>query len=146
MPENPSPIDPQCIPVTAAVIVKDGKVLIAKKRVPAASPWEFPGGKLEDKESLEACLKREILEELDITIAVGPLICSNRHVTGHGKAIILYAYLSEYLSGEIDLREHEEVQWVSPEDLVGYAFPVPDRLIADKVRQLFRGQPGIRAI
>ncbi|HNS15886.1 MAG TPA: NUDIX domain-containing protein, partial [Syntrophorhabdaceae bacterium] len=59
-------------PVTAAIIEKDGRVLIAKrKRAYSGYLWEFPGGKMEEGESLEECLKREIEEELGIEIEVG---------------------------------------------------------------------------
>jgi len=67
-------------PVTAAVIEKDGRVLIAKrKRAYLGYLWEFPGGKMEEGESLEECLKREIEEELGIEIEVGGYLCSMRH-------------------------------------------------------------------
>ena len=62
--------------VTAGVIRKDGSILVAKRRKGAhlAGTWEFPGGKREEGESLSACLKRELLEELGILVTVGPRI------------------------------------------------------------------------
>ncbi|HVN97082.1 MAG TPA: (deoxy)nucleoside triphosphate pyrophosphohydrolase [Syntrophorhabdaceae bacterium] len=128
--------NPEYVPVTAAVIEKDGKILIARRKTPFMGyAWEFPGGKLEDNETLEECLKREIREELDIEIHVGPLISLNKHVLNCESAIVLYAYRARHVSGEITLKDHEEVKWVRPEDLLNYDFPDPDRLIARKVSE-----------
>lgn len=119
--------DPDFFPVTAAVIEKDGKVLIARRKRPFMGyHWEFPGGKLEDNETLEECLRREIREELCIDIAVGKLISSRKHVINCQSAIILYAYRADYLSGEITLNDHDEIAWVKPEDLTKYNYPDPD--------------------
>ncbi|MBP1747849.1 MAG: A/G-specific adenine glycosylase [Deltaproteobacteria bacterium] len=95
--------------------------------------WEFPGGKLEENETLVECLKREIQEELGITIAVGALISSRKHVINCQAAIILYAYHAEYTSGDIVLTDHDEIAWVRPEDLPAYSFPDPDRQIVQEI-------------
>jgi 8-oxo-dGTP diphosphatase len=131
-------IDPEYVSVTAAVIEKDGKVLIARRKRPFMGySWEFPGGKLEDNETLEECLKREIREELAIEIEVGPLVSLNKHVLNCQSAIALYAYRARYISGNIELNDHEEIKWVLPEDLIKYDFPDPDRLIAKEVMKAF---------
>ena len=129
--------DPDFLPVTAAVIERDGMILIARrKRSFMGHHWEFPGGKLEDNETLEGCLKREISEELGIEIAVGKLISSRKHVLNCQSAIMLYAYHAEYLSGEIVLTDHDEIAWVAPEDLQRYAFPDPDWLIVKDILKM----------
>lgn len=126
--------DPDFLPVTAAVIEKDGKVLIARrKRSFMGHNWEFPGGKLEDNETLEECLRREIREELGIDIAVGKLISSRKHVLNCQSAIVLYAYRADYLSGNIVLNDHDEIAWVTPDDLVKYNYPDPDWLIVKDI-------------
>lgn len=126
-------------PVTAAVIEKDGKILIARKRsLFAKESWEFPGGKLEYNETLEECLKREIREELAIEIEVGDFVCSNKHIIDCSKAITLYAYRARYVSGTIALTDHEETRWVLPEDLMKYDYPDPDRMIAKEVVNIFK--------
>lgn len=119
--------DPDYLPVTAAVIERDGRILIARRKHPfMGHGWEFPGGKLEENETLEECLKREIREELGIDITVGTLISSRKHVLNCQSAIILYAYHAKYVSGEMVLNDHDEVQWVTPGDLHAYGFPDPD--------------------
>jgi len=126
--------DPDYLPVTAAVIEKDGRILIARRKLPfPGHPWEFPGGKLEDGETLEECLRREIREELGIDIAVGRLISSRKHVLNCQSAIMLYAYRARHVSGDITLTDHEEVAWVALEDLETYAFPNPDREIVKDI-------------
>ena len=118
-------------PVTAAIIEKDGRVLIAKrKRAYAGYLWEFPGGKMEEGESLEECLKREIEEELGIEIEVGDYLCSVRHQLNCQSAIKIYAYRAAYVKGDIRLTDHDEVRWVSVGELAQYDFPEPDRYIA----------------
>ncbi len=118
-------------PVAAAVIEKDGMVLIAKrKRAYSGYLWEFPGGKMEEGESLEECLKREIEEELGIEIAVGGYLCSIRHQLNCQSAIKIYAYRAVYVKGDIRLTDHDEVRWVKVEELIQYDFPEPDRYIA----------------
>lgn len=61
------------IDVTAAIIRRNGKVLIAKRSSTSSLPnkWEFPGGKIDDGETPEECLKRELQEEFDIIVDVG---------------------------------------------------------------------------
>lgn len=126
--------DPDYRPVTAAVIKKDGKILIARrKHAFMGYHWEFPGGKLEDNETLEECLKREIMEELGIDIAVGALVSSRKHVINCQVAIILYAYHAEHISGDIVLTDHDEIAWVAPEDLSQYSFPDPDWQIVQEL-------------
>jgi len=118
------------VPVTAAIIRKDNKVLIAKrKRALMGSPWEFPGGKAENNETLQECLKRELYEELGIEVEVGAFLCSHKHVLNCKSAIHLYAYEVTHLSGEFQLMDHEEIRWVAVDELERYNFPDADRMI-----------------
>jgi 8-oxo-dGTP diphosphatase len=124
------------IPVTAAVIVKDGKVLIARRRRAVMGySWEFPGGKLEDGETLEECLKREIGEELGIVIEVGEKLCASTHALNCRTTIRLFAFMATHVSGEFRLSDHEEVRWVTPAELDAYAFPEPDRPIVAALKR-----------
>ncbi len=124
------------IPVTAAVIEKGGKVLVAKrKKAYMGYLWEFPGGKQEDGETLEECLKREIKEELGIDIEVGARLCSIKHVLNCQSAIELHAFRAIPLSTEFDLKDHEEISWVDVEDIQAYSLPEPDRLIVRALKE-----------
>jgi 8-oxo-dGTP diphosphatase len=115
------------IKVTAAVIEKDGQILIAKRKRGDhfEHKWEFPGGKIRAGESPEECLKRELREELGIETRVGEFVCSSRCDYGH-ISIELLAYRVSHVSGEFQLNDHETIAWVSPEDLETYDFPEAD--------------------
>jgi mutator protein MutT len=127
--------NPEYIPVTAAVMRREGKVLIAKrKRAFAGYPWEFPGGKLEENETLQECLKRELREELGIEVKVGELVALSKHVLNCQQAISLYAYEVTYLSGDLTLKDHEEIRWVTIDELDAYSFPEPDRVIVKALK------------
>ena len=73
------------ISVTFAIIEKAGKILIARRASDQklAGKWEFPGGKVEDGESPEECLKRELEEEFGVQVEVGEFIYSNKHHYDH---------------------------------------------------------------
>ena len=90
--------------VTAAVIERDGAILVAR-RAPGhklAGLWEFPGGKVEDGESLEECLRRELVEELGISCSIGTVVAGSE--CHHGDyAIRLIALRATILTGEISL-------------------------------------------
>lgn len=120
--------------VTAGVIEKDGKILIARRKSGkcVGAKWEFPGGKLEDGETLEECLRRELLEELNIETEIGEFIASS-FFTCNNREIELLAYQVKYISGDIALTDHDEVQWVLPSELRNYEFTLPDVPIVEKI-------------
>lgn len=102
------------VEVVAAIIIKDGKVFATCRGYgPWKGWWEFPGGKVETGESPEDALVREIREELDAEILVGPLLDTvewdypDFHLTMH-------CYLSSLLSESIHLNEHEAAAWLTP--------------------------------
>jgi 8-oxo-dGTP diphosphatase len=116
--------------VTAAVIEKDGKVLIARRREETGSGglWEFPGGMLEDGETPEKGLEREIAEELGVHIRVGELLQSVPY-RSPALSIELLAYRAVLVSGEFKLTDHDEIRWAEPSELEESDFSKPDRPI-----------------
>ena len=117
--------------VAAAVMEKDSKILIAKrkKKDTLGGLWEFPGGKVEPGETPQECLKRELKEEFDIEAEIGGLFLSTtfRYVF---IPIELLAYRARHISGDFKVNEHDELAWVAPERLDDYEFVGPDRPIA----------------
>jgi 8-oxo-dGTP diphosphatase len=101
--------------VTAAILMKDGKVLIAQRAEDQklGGKWEFPGGKVEFGETPEECLKREIKEELGIDIEVNEFFAESIYQYDTG-AIKLLAYKVQWLDGEYELTEHSQIEWVKP--------------------------------
>ncbi len=114
--------------VTAAILEKDGRILIAKRLAGDdlfAGLWEFPGGKIEEGESPEECMARELKEELDIEVSVDKLITSNKHQYPHG-IFELLAYKVKHISGEITLNDHDEIKWVTINEMSNFDFPPAD--------------------
>ena len=106
------------ISVTAAVIVKSGKVLAAR-RGPGKhleGHWEFPGGKVEGLETPEHCLERELAEEFAIMSRIGALIGESLYDYGD-KIVRLLAFEVEHISGEFELIDHEEIRWLTFDEL-----------------------------
>ena len=120
--------------VTAAVVGRNGKVLLAKRPSKGllGGMWEFPGGKIEKDETFEACLRREIREELGAEIQVGLPFGIYQHAYTHFR-ITLHAFLCELTDGEPKPIEAAELAWVRPVDLSQYPMGKVDRQIARKL-------------
>ena len=121
--------------VTAAILIKDTKILIAKRKADdrQANKWEFPGGTVEQNELPEACLKREMQEEFGIEVAIGEYIGESIYHYSYG-AIKLLAYRAHWTSGKIVLKEHADYRWVSSEQLTEYDFAPADIPIVEKLQ------------
>ena len=106
------------IDVSAGIIVKGNKILAARRKtgLHLAGFWEFPGGKVEPNESAENCLVRELKEEFGIDTIVTNYVGDNYHDYGE-KTIHLIAFLVEHLSGEIQLIDHDEIKWLTINEL-----------------------------
>lgn len=115
------------IKVTAAIIVEGEKVLIAQRGChdKLALKWEFPGGKIDEGETPEECLKREINEELSLDIEVGRYFGSSYYRYEKG-AIELLAYFARYTGGTLEVRVHSQVKWVTLDALLRYDFAPAD--------------------
>ena len=118
--------------VTAAVIEKDGKILLAQRKAGDAlgGKWEFPGGKMEPGETPEMCLRRELMEEFGVDTKIGEFICSSKFEYKH-LPIELLVYRAEHLSGEFKLNEHDRIEWVAPAELLKYDLSSADLPVVD---------------
>jgi 8-oxo-dGTP diphosphatase len=123
------------IQVVCAVILKGEKVLIAQRSDKMKHPlkWEFPGGKLEDGESEEQAIVREIKEELNIEIIPAEKISSHIHDYGSFK-INLIAYLCDYVAGEIKLLEHQDYRFVEFGELLDFDLAEADIPVIGKLK------------
>jgi len=121
--------------VTAAVLRRDGKILLAKRQSKGllGGMWEFPGGKVEKGEDLEACLTREIREELGAEIHVGEAFGIYKHAYTHFR-ITLHAFLCELTDCEPKPVEAAGLAWVVPADLGKYPMGKVDRQIAGRLQ------------
>ncbi len=120
--------------VTAAIIEKDGKVLIARRKAGEAleHKWEFPGGKLELGETPEECLRRELFEEFGIESEIKDYICTVRYEYEHA-SIELQAYRVIHRAGEFVLNSHDRILWVEPEELPSFDLAEADKIIVKRL-------------
>ncbi|HEX7086598.1 MAG TPA: (deoxy)nucleoside triphosphate pyrophosphohydrolase [Vicinamibacterales bacterium] len=121
--------------VAAAVIERDNAFLLTRrlKGTHLAGTWEFPGGKCEAGETLEACLQREIREELGAGLVVGDLILTTRHA--YPERVVELHFFSGTLDGEPVPQLGQEMRWVSRGELASLPLPEADgELIARLTR------------
>ncbi len=123
--------------VAVAVLVRDGRVLIARRPDEAhqGGLLEFPGGKVEPGESVQQALVREIAEETGLRVPEGSLepVIGIRHDYGD-KRVFLDVWRSHGAVGEAEGREGQPVAWLAPEELLDDAFPAANRPIIRALR------------
>jgi len=120
------------IEVTCAIIRNDeGKVLVVRRGpdISNAGKWEFPGGKIKIGETQEDCIIREIHEELGIDIILSGSLEPVEHDYGD-KYIKLYPFICDTLATRLFFTEHDDHQWLKPEELVNVNFSDADVPVA----------------
>lgn len=128
------------IHVAAAVIIRDGMVFAAKRGNSGelAYRWEFPGGKLESKESAKEAIIREIAEELSTVISVDRHLMRVEH-RYRSFSLTMDAFLCSIVSGTMAIAEHVECRWLSPSDLFNVDWADADIPIVHEVARLLAG-------
>ena len=123
--------------VTAGVLERDGKVLIARRPEGEllGGLWEFPGGKCEEGETLEACLLREWREEMGVDISIGASLGAFSHAYTHFR-VTVHAFKCFPSGGELGAHAHTELCWVKPGKLQNYPMGKVDRKISMAVTQM----------
>lgn len=129
--------EPASIPhfdVTAAVILRAGKVLIARRPEDKllGGMWEFPGGKRERGESLPECLRRELKEELGVSVRVREKILAVQHAFSHFR-ITLHVFRCDSIRGAPKPIGAAEVRWVRTRDLADFPMGKADRIVAGNI-------------
>jgi 8-oxo-dGTP diphosphatase len=117
--------------VTAALIEKNGRVLLAKRKAGKhmGSKWEFPGGKVDLGETPEECLRRELFEEFSIEARIGEFLGATDYHEGD-LHLSIRLYRAEHLRGVFRLHEHKEICWVEPERILQFDLVESDRKLA----------------
>jgi 8-oxo-dGTP diphosphatase len=127
------------IHVACAIIEKNGKVLATQRGAAMSSPmkWEFPGGKIDDGESPEECLRREVGEEIGVTVNV--VLALSPHTHRYDTfAVTLYPFVCTISSGQIILHEHAALRWLKPEELHTLDWVDADPPIIDAYREALK--------
>ena len=124
--------------IGVAVIRDDRDLILIDRRLAKGllgGFWEFPGGKIEGNETVQECIKREILEEIGIDIAVDSHLITIDHTYSHFR-VNLQVYNCRYLSGEARAIECEEIRWVTIEELDNYTFPAANQEIIRALKDM----------
>ena len=116
------------IQVVAALIVRDGRILICQRKSgPFAAKWEFPGGKVEAGERPEQTLIRELKEELAIDVqepCLAPLTFASHDYTDFH--LLMPLYVCRRWEGLVTAQEGQRLAWVRPNRLRDYRMPPAD--------------------
>ena len=122
------------IRVVAAIIVKDGKVFATQRGYgDYKHGWEFPGGKIEEGETPEEALIREIREELQVTIGIDEYLMTEEYdyPAFHLSMDCFICHLEE---GTLSLTEHEAARWLTREQLDEVDWLPADREIVERLK------------
>ncbi|HWN97011.1 MAG TPA: 8-oxo-dGTP diphosphatase MutT [Methylomirabilota bacterium] len=124
------------VEVSAGLVFRDGKLLITQRHANAhlGGLWEFPGGKRECDESFEACLVRELREELGIEVIVRELVETVEHDYAE-KRVLLKFFRCEWLAHEPQLLGCPAFAWVRRDKLADYNFPAADARLLERLLQ-----------
>ncbi|MGB3310473.1 MAG: A/G-specific adenine glycosylase [Nodosilinea sp.] len=134
--------------IGVAVIWNDDQQILIDRRKQTGllgGLWEFPGGKIEPGETIEACIAREIQEELGMEIAVGDRLCIVTHAYSHFK-VTLNVHHCTHLSGEPQPIECDEVRWVTLDTIEEFPFPKANIHIINALRAYAAGQPTVDVV
>ena len=126
--------------VVAALIIKDGNVLIAKRSTGdpnVLGKWEFPGGKVENSEDEFSAIEREMKEDFSVVVKARKFIINNI-CEYPNKVVDLRLYECEYVSGEFKLHDHSQYEWVDLEQLLTYDLAPADIPLAKYVKERMR--------
>nr|WP_319270462.1 (deoxy)nucleoside triphosphate pyrophosphohydrolase [uncultured Draconibacterium sp.] len=125
------------IEVTCAIIINQGKILIAQNNENSDHPlqYEFPGGKIKSGESEKECIVREIKEELNLNVEVVEALTPVQH-DYNIKIIRLIPFVCSLVSGDLKLNEHNAVKWLEFEELNELDWAEADRRLLLKKENL----------
>ena len=124
------------IQVVAAIIIQDQHIFATQRGYGEFKDgWEFPGGKIEPGETHEQALIREIREELDTEIAVGPLFDTVEYDYPQFH-LTMYCYICKVQSGKLILKEHKAARWLTKENLDSVAWLPADLGLIEKLKNM----------
>ena len=126
---------PHIVVGAAVTLNRKGEVLIAQRKQTdmLGGLWEFPGGKLEDDETIEECIARELKEELGINVEVGEFFMTVKHAYSHF-TMTLHIYFTKIISGRPRILDCADYQWVKPADLLTFAYSKADLHVVAKLQ------------
>ncbi len=119
---------------TAGIIQERDKFIITQRlnNVPLPLQWEFPGGKLEQGESPEQCIMRELKEEIGVTVKVEKLVDVCFYPYDHGDVVLIF-YKCSIVEGTPEPIECKDVKFISATEFSDYKFPPADISVINKL-------------
>lgn len=123
------------IHVSAAIIVKDNKIFVTQRGYGEFKDWwEFPGGKIEEGETPEECLKREIKEELEADINIDKYLCTVEYdyPNFHLK---MECFICSLIDGHLELVEAEDAKFITKDKLDNIDFLPADLLVVKELKK-----------
>ena len=128
------------IPVVCAVIIRENKVFIARKRPDKSNGglWEFPGGKIQINESEEEALQRELIEELGLRVIIKQRLKSVKHFYPEKSLNIeLIPFVCEFVSMDSGvMTDHDKYEWIGLKELDNYNMAAADTPIIGQIKGL----------
>ncbi|MEM1170417.1 MAG: 8-oxo-dGTP diphosphatase MutT [Cyanobacteria bacterium P01_H01_bin.35] len=124
--------------IGVAVIWNEAGEILIDRRKPGGTfggLWEFPGGKKEAGETIEDCIKREVLEELGIEVAVEDHLITIEHNYSEIR-VTLYVYHCRYLKGIAKTIECDEFKWVTLDEIDEFTFPEANKQIITALKKI----------
>ncbi len=121
--------------MACALIERDGRLLAARRKEGGvfSGKWEFPGGKVEDGETPEECVVREVVEELGMLVEIlFPLTPAFHRYPS--LEVTIYPFVSRIVSGEIVRNVHDAISWVQPQQMESLDWLEADRPILREYR------------
>lgn len=123
------------IHVSAAIIMKDNKIFVTQRGYGEFKDWwEFPGGKIEEGETPEECLKREIKEELEADININKYLCTVEYdyPNFHLK---MECFICSLIDGHLELVEAEDAKFITKDQLDNIDFLPADLLVVKELKK-----------
>ncbi len=128
-----------------AVLIERGRVLLIKRgKPPLLGQWSLPGGTVEPGETLEAALRREMLEETALSVRVGPLLTVFDRIERDGERLVYHYVILDYLCGRLSGEARAgsdalELAWSTPDELERFAL---HQKALEVIREGFRRAAG----
>jgi mutator protein MutT len=120
----------------AGIAVRDGKLFVARRNAGGSmgEKWEFPGGKIENSESCEQALVRELMEEFGVGISVGEQL-AEAEFENKGQMRRLKAFRINFLSSDFKLFEHTDWRWAAYDEIEAMDFTPSDLKLLDGIKR-----------
>ena len=127
------------IPVVTGLLRKNDKILLGLRPQgeSLAGAWEFPGGKIDQGESPEYALKRELQEEIGIDAEIGKLRFVHTHSYGE-RGVLLLFFDVNFWKGEPKTIYHEDLRWADPDELERIQIPEANRNVLKQLIQIIK--------